>query len=472
MENHNYDQIIGNMSEAPYLNHLASQYGLATKYSAVSHPSLPNYLALAGGSTFGISDDCTGCFQAKPNIAVDRVEASGRTWRSYQESIPSPGFVGDAYPYMQKHDPFIYFDNIRTNPSEAAKVVPYNNLSQDLSSAATTPSYVWITPNMCSDTHDCAISTGDQWLATNVPMILNSPAYRDQNSLLMITWDEDESGANQVATVVVGKNVRPGFRSGVSYDHYSLLKTVEASWGLAPLTSNDAGATPMSDFFSPTPTPTPTPTPSGGGGEPTAGGTLFAMDTFAGRSVPQGSGRGWGNASDGQTWAVLSGSAWRLSVSGGGKVAGDNNMFPLRASLGPASGNGTEVVMRYTSADYSNDCGHVLLNWSDGGTYYVAGLDSPNGSPEVNIMSVSRGNQSRVAFTPFATTDGTSYWERIRVVGGSISVKAWKDGTAEPAAWTLKWTDPSPLPNGRAGIESWDDGLGWTIDHFSAGKLS
>ncbi len=104
MENHNYDQIIGNMTEAPYVNGLASKFGLATNYFAVAHPSLPNYLALTGGSTFGISSDCTGCFQNQPNIAVDRVEASGRTWKAYAEGLPSPGFVGDAYPYMQKHN--------------------------------------------------------------------------------------------------------------------------------------------------------------------------------------------------------------------------------------------------------------------------------------------------------------------------------------------------------------------------------
>jgi len=132
MENHNYDEVIGNTSEAPYVNTLASQYGLATNYSAVSHPSLPNYLALPAVRRSASAANCTGCFQSKPNMAVDRIEASGRTWKSYQESIPRSGFVGDAYPYMQKHDPFIYFDNIRTNPAEVAKVVPYGNLSSDL----------------------------------------------------------------------------------------------------------------------------------------------------------------------------------------------------------------------------------------------------------------------------------------------------------------------------------------------------
>ena len=87
MENHNYSEIVGNTAQAPYTNSLINQYSLATNYAAVWHPSLPNYLALAGGSTFGISTDCTDCFVNAPNIA-DRITASGRTWRSYQESMP------------------------------------------------------------------------------------------------------------------------------------------------------------------------------------------------------------------------------------------------------------------------------------------------------------------------------------------------------------------------------------------------
>jgi acid phosphatase len=493
MENHNYDEVVGNTSQAPYLNGLVSRYGLATNYSAVSHPSLPNYLALTGGSTFGISDDCTGCFQSRPNIAVDRIEASGRSWKSYQESIPSPGFVGDAYPYMQKHDPLIYFDDVRNNPAEAAKIVPYANLSSDLASEAATPNYVWITPNMCSDTHDCPISTGDQWLSRAVPAILASPAYRNQNSALFITWDEDDNGNNQVATVLVAKSVPPGFRSGVAYDHYSLLKTIESSWGLAPLTGNDSAAAPMSDFFastpsptpSPTPTPTPTPSPSPTptpqpsptptptpGGTPVAGGTVFASDTFAGRSASG----GWGTASDGQDWSVQSGDASLLSVSaaagGHGLVSGSNSMDLLRATLGSVPAAGTEVVARYTSADYHNDCGHLLASFSGDGSYYVAGLDSPYGAPELNVMKVVGGTQSRVAHVAFPAVDGTAYWERIRIQGGVVSVKAWKDGTAEPSSWNLTWTDHSPLPGGLAGVESWDDGQGWAIDHFSAGSLS
>src|SRR5579859_7958830 len=138
MENHSASQVIGS-TDAPFVSELAARYGLAANYAAVSHPSLPNYLALTGGSTFGLLTDCTSCFQNAPNIAVDRVAASGRTWRAYMESMPSPAFTGDAYPYMQKHNPFVYYDNIRTDPGQFANVVPYTQLAKDLSALGSTP---------------------------------------------------------------------------------------------------------------------------------------------------------------------------------------------------------------------------------------------------------------------------------------------------------------------------------------------
>ena len=254
MENHGYDDVIGN-AQAPYLNSLASQYGMATNYAGVAHPSLPNYLALAGGSTLGVTSDCTTCFVNAPNIAVDRVAPSGRTWKAYLESMPSPCFAGDAPPYAQKHNPFVYFDDVRSHPEECQKVVPFTQLGSDLASASTTPSYVWVTPNLCNDMHDCPISTGDSWLRRTVPAILGSPAFTSQRSVLFVTFDEDDGSAgNRVATLVIAKGVPPGFRSAARYDHYSMLKTIESSWALAPLASGDGNAAPMSDFFAALPT--------------------------------------------------------------------------------------------------------------------------------------------------------------------------------------------------------------------------
>src|SRR5213078_1508026 len=188
MENEESTGIIGN-NAAAYINALATGHGLATQYFAVSHPSLPNYLALTAGSTFGIASDCTGCYVNAMNIA-DQVESSGRSWKAYMESMPSSCFVGDAYPYMQKHNPFIYFNDIRTNPTRCANIVPYTTLANDLSSAAKTPGYVWITPNESDNMHDGSIEEGDAWLSGEVSKILASPAWTQQNSLVFITWDE------------------------------------------------------------------------------------------------------------------------------------------------------------------------------------------------------------------------------------------------------------------------------------------
>jgi acid phosphatase len=253
MENHGYSEIIGN-PDAPYVNQLAARYGVATNYVSISHPSLPNYLALTGGDTFGVTTDCTDCFQSVPNLAVDRVAASGRSWRAYMESMPSPGYIGDAYPYMQKHDPFVYYDDVRTDPAQLANVVPASQLATDLTAAETTPAYGWITPNMLNDMHDGTVAQGDAWLSSQVPALLSAPAWTKQNSLLVITWDEDDNvPGNQVATVMIANQVPAGFQSAVAYNHYSLLRTIEVAWGLAPLTANDARAAVMSDFFAPAP---------------------------------------------------------------------------------------------------------------------------------------------------------------------------------------------------------------------------
>ncbi|HKV87682.1 MAG TPA: alkaline phosphatase family protein [Candidatus Dormibacteraeota bacterium] len=250
MENHSYPEIIGS-SSAPYINSLAAGGGLGTGYMAASHPSLPNYLALVGGSTYGITSDCTTCWISAANIG-DRVESAGKTWKAYVESMPSPCYVGDSYPYAQKHNPFVYFNDIRTNSSRCqAHDVPYTQLGTDLQSTSTTPAFGFITPNMCNDMHDCSVATGDSWLQSQVPAILNSPAFKTQNSLLAITWDEDDGSTsnNHVPVLFLGPAAGAGARTSLGYNHYSLLHTVEVALGLSTLTTIDAGATPMADLF-------------------------------------------------------------------------------------------------------------------------------------------------------------------------------------------------------------------------------
>src|SRR5438309_820937 len=193
-----------------------------------------------------------------------------------------------------------------------------------------------------------------------------------------------------------------------------------------------------------------------------AGGTTtFALDSFAGRSTT----KGWGTASDGNVWRVQAGSTSLLSVSGNeGWVKGSSSMALLRATLGTRTASDSDVVARYTSGDYLNDAGHLVSRYSGTGTYYAAGLDSPNGTAELNIMRVKGGSQTRVANVAFAAITGTAYWERTSIqTSGStavMSVRAWQDGTVEPSGWNLTYTDTAPLPAGKAGIESWDSGLG------------
>ena len=254
MENAEYSDIIGS-SDAPYTNSLASSYGLATQYYAVSHPSLPNYLSLIGGDTFGVTSDCTDCLVNAPNL-VDALEAGYKTWRAYMEDMPSPCFTGDAYPYMQKHDPFIYFDDVRNNAARCHNIVPLTGLAADLSSG-TAPDFVWITPNMCHDMHDCSTATGDAWLSHEVPLILASSAWK-QGGALFITWDEGTSSdgccayatGGRVATLVISPLGKSHVQSATPHDHYSLLRTIADAWHLTePGHAADPATVPLTEFF-------------------------------------------------------------------------------------------------------------------------------------------------------------------------------------------------------------------------------
>ncbi|HKU11698.1 MAG TPA: alkaline phosphatase family protein [Sinomonas sp.] len=256
MENHSYSEIIGDTTDAPYIHSLATTYGLGSNTFAVGHPSLPNYLELTSGSNDGVTTDCnpSTCTVNAPNIAADRITPAGKTWKAYEESMPAPCTLSDSGEYAVRHNPFVYYSDIQTT-SQCNNDVPYTQLSTDLGSATTTPNYSFITPNLIDDMHDGTIAQGDAWLSQNVPAILNSPAFKSQNSLLQIVWDEDDSSENnQVPTIYITSGMVNGtankpYDSFEQYNHFSLLKTIESAWALAPLTGNDSGATPESDVF-------------------------------------------------------------------------------------------------------------------------------------------------------------------------------------------------------------------------------
>ena len=256
MENHEYGSVIGR-PDAPYVNSLAAAYGLATNYYAASHPSLPNYIALTAGSTFGIASDCTTCYVSATNIA-DQVETSGRSWKAYMEDMPAPCYMGAASGnYAMKHDPFVYYTDIRNHAARcAAHVLPFTQFGVDMSSGQV-PNFVWITPNMCSDTHDCPVSTGDAWLQRVVPSITGSAAFRN-GGVLFITWDEGSTNAGccgdawggHVATLVISPKSISGFRSKIAENHYSLLRTIEDGFNLAHLgAAGWSSNVPLREYF-------------------------------------------------------------------------------------------------------------------------------------------------------------------------------------------------------------------------------
>ncbi len=239
MENEESSEVIGSPA-APYANALARRYGLATQSFSIAHPSLPNYLALTSGSTHGINSDCTECSVAAPNI-VDQLEAAHISWKAYLESVPAPCFKGaGAGEYAKKHNPFIYYDDVAESPSRCGKLVGFGQLASDLRHGRL-PTYVWISPNLCDDGHDCGVAGGDRFLARAVPSLLHELG---PHGFLVLTWDEGSSddgccgGAAQgghIATILAGPEVRRGGRDAQPVDHYGVLGTIEEALGLSSL---------------------------------------------------------------------------------------------------------------------------------------------------------------------------------------------------------------------------------------------
>jgi phospholipase C len=227
----------------PVFNRLASQYTLLTHYYAVSHPSLPNYIAMIGGDTHGITSDCTDCFISATNL-TDLLDEANLTWRTYQEDMPSPCFVGSTDTYAQRHNPFIYFDDIRTDTALCqANVVPLTQLDSDLASG-NLPNFSFIMPNLCNSGHDCGLNVADSWLAAMVTKLTSAKTF-DDRSLIIVTFDEGQgdhsccglprSAGGQVATLLISPLVKSGFQDPTPYSHYSILKTLSAAWGIPEL---------------------------------------------------------------------------------------------------------------------------------------------------------------------------------------------------------------------------------------------
>jgi hypothetical protein len=249
-ENHSYSEVIGN-SAMPYLNSLASRYGLATQYFATGHPSLPNYLMLTTGLTETFDDNFSGTI-SDDNVIRELVKA-GKSWKAYEESIPSPGYLGgDAVPYVRRHDPFSYLSDVQTDPSEASNIVPFSQFAADLANN-TLPQFSFIAPDVNDDAHNGTLSTADSWLQSNIAPLLASSAFQS-SGLLIITFDESEDsdlehGGGHVATVIISSKSKMNYQSQTEYQHQSTLRLVLAASGVDKFPGLAGTAPDMTEFF-------------------------------------------------------------------------------------------------------------------------------------------------------------------------------------------------------------------------------
>ena len=243
-ENRSY-QDITSAADAPYLNALAAQGAVFTDSYAVAHPSQPNYLARFAGSTFGLtSDDCPQVLTG-PNLA-SALLARGLTFGGYSEDLPQAGYSGcyvgenGSIPlYVRKHAPWTNFANIPADASQPLSSFPADDFAR-------LPTVAFVVANQRNDMHSGSIAAGDSWLQQHLGAYAQwAPQH---HSLLIVTWDEDDSTAdNHILTIFVGAHVQPG-HYGETIDHYDVLRTIEALFGLS-FTNDAARAVTISDIW-------------------------------------------------------------------------------------------------------------------------------------------------------------------------------------------------------------------------------
>ncbi len=250
MENETYSSVIGN-GALPFLNGtLASHYLVLQQAFAVSHPSLPNYLDVLSGSTWGVSSDCSpgpGC-QGGTSLP-NQLDQAGISWAGYMESMPVAGYTGgdtggaDGYGnqlYAQHHNPFVYFPSLAGELSTHVK--PLTSMVGDLDSP-NPPDFVWVTPNMLDDMHDGPLATGDTWLSQQIPTIQASPWYRE-GGVILVLWDEgqdsDTSGlaggdGGHVPGIVISQTSYGRAPDPTPVDDTGILRSIEQAYGLTYL---------------------------------------------------------------------------------------------------------------------------------------------------------------------------------------------------------------------------------------------
>lgn len=251
-ENHGYDQIIGSDSAA-YINKLAHEGAIFTDSHGITHPSQPNYLGIFSGTTQGVTGD--QCLQdstsfTTPNLAEALIKKK-YSFKGFAETIPSPGFLKCYYKkseithqmlYGRKHCPWVDWLGDKENQIPGSLSQPMNEFPKNFNEL---PTVAFVIPDMDNDMHNltgpgdlAAIARGDRWLKINLSAYIKWA--KTHNSLLILTYDEDQFTAqNHIPTIFIGANIKPG-KYQEKIDHYTILQTLEAMYGLDFTHNKDA----------------------------------------------------------------------------------------------------------------------------------------------------------------------------------------------------------------------------------------
>ena len=244
LENKGYGATLGTCSADPYFCSLAARYASFTNSHGVSHPSQPNYTAIAAGSTLGCTaDNCVGAGAYGNTNLGGQLTASATPWVGWMESMPSPCYTGTGSGgYALKHNPFVIF---KDNVTGTCHIQPYPGVSAAVSTldGANPPDFAWISPNLNDDMHDGTVQQGDAWLSTYVPK------FQAAGATVIVVFDEGNTsdqagGGGHVFADISGAHVTAG-TNGTSYDHYGLLHGLLNYFNLGCLSSS-CGATPVS----------------------------------------------------------------------------------------------------------------------------------------------------------------------------------------------------------------------------------
>jgi acid phosphatase len=254
-ENANYSSVVGDTAAMPYLNSLIDSYGLATQYYSNTHPSIGNYMMLVTGQVLTNDDGETPeTFPVSANNVVRQLAANGKTWKAYAEDLPSVGYTGgNTGNYAVRHVPLAYLTDVQDSAAGKETLVPFTQFATDLASGKL-PDYSFVTPNLCNDAHNCALSVADAWLKTNIAPLLASTPFKDDGVLIIVfdeSGDDDTHGGGRIAAVIISpKFSKVGYQSTTLYQHQSTLRLMLEGLGITTaLPGASATAPTMWEFF-------------------------------------------------------------------------------------------------------------------------------------------------------------------------------------------------------------------------------